>query len=123
MNRPPLITLLICIYCILNSINLIETWQFSQKDRFGIVALIFWITPVFLFWIRQSKLEGTVKDRPVLLGIALLCSFNGMVGSLHVLEHIGLACAFGALVPPLGINMVWIASSISSRSHSISTAM
>lgn len=111
-QKPHLITILICIYCVLNSLNLVETWINSRADRIGALAFILWITPVILFWIRQFKQDNLIKDRPILLAIGLFCSFNGMAGSLHVLEHIGLAFTISALLPSSRLHPVWLASSI-----------
>ena len=112
-NRPPAIAIAICIYCIMNSFDLVVTWMHPSQARLGAAALIIWVTPVILYWSLRTKFNEKLKGRPILLGLALLLSFNGMVGSLNVLEHVGLACAIGALLPPFPMNLVWLASSLS----------
>ncbi|MBN2297286.1 MAG: hypothetical protein JXM72_01760 [Deltaproteobacteria bacterium] len=112
-NRPPAIAIVICIYCIVNSLDLIVTWMHPSQSSLGAAALIIWVTPVILYWFFRTSSEEKTRDRPVLLGLGLLLSFNGMVGSLNVLEHMGLACAIGALLPPYPMNIVWLASSLS----------
>ncbi len=112
MKRPQLISILICIYCILTSLDLIETWV-STKDISGPVALGLWISPVAFFWYMQQKALFRLKESPLLLGLALFSSFNGMLGSLRVLGHLGIACAFGAILPPMPIRILWLAASVS----------
>jgi hypothetical protein len=68
---------------------------------------------VAVFWYRQRKAAGPWEDRPFLLGLALLCTFQGSLGSLHVLGHIGLAFALGSLIPPWPLHPVWLVSSLS----------
>lgn len=113
MKRPRLISILICIYCILNSFNLAETWMSSSRELAGPMALSLWASPVIFFWYMQQKTPQGMKERPFLLGLALFCSFNGMLGSLRILGHIGLACALGALVPNLPVHLFWLAASLS----------
>lgn len=113
MKRPRIITLFICIYCILNASDLIDTWVLLYKDPTGPIALALWVSPVIFFWYRQQTSPWQIDDRPLLLGIALFFSFNGMLGSLRVLGHAGLACAFAALIPPVPGFMLWLAASIS----------
>jgi len=96
-----------------NSLDLIVTWMHPSQARLGAVALIIWVTPVVFYWSLRNRFNEKTKDRPILLGLGLLLSFNGMLGSLNVLEHIGLACAIGALLPPFPMNLVWLASSLS----------
>ena len=112
MKRPSLITLLICVYSILCSLDLAETWLSSSSIPAGAAAFALWLSPVAIFWFRQTKSHPEVPDRPVLMGFALLLSFFGGVGSLHVLGHTGLALAIGSLLPPSGAHLLWLASSL-----------
>lgn len=113
MKRPQLISILICIYCILNSLNLAETWMSAAREIAGPMALGLWSSPVIFFWYIQQKTPRPTKERPLLLGLALFFSFTGMLGSLRILGHIGLACALGALLPNLPVHLFWLAASIS----------
>ena len=112
-TRPPAIAIVICIYCMVNSLDLIVTWMHPSQSSFGAAALVIWVSPVILYWSLRIRAEEKTEVRPVLLGLGLLLSFNGMVGSLHVLEHMGLACAIASLVPAYPMNLVWLASSLS----------
>ncbi len=112
MRRPSLITLLICAYCVLCSLDLVETWLSSSSIPVGAGAFVLWLSPVAVFWC--SRMEGSppeVPDRPILLGLALFFSFIGGVGSLRVLSHAGLALAVGSLMPASGAHLLWLSSS------------
>ncbi len=112
MKRPYLITLLILIYCMINAADLIPTWVVSATDALGAAALLLWSSPVLVFWGLHFSSPGEIRERPVILGLALLSSFAGMLGSLHVLGHAGLALALGALLPRMAFHTVWLACAI-----------
>ncbi len=113
VQRPQIVTVLICIYCVLNASDLVSTWVYSSRGLTGAFALALWASPVAVFWYRQWKAPRPWEDRPFLLGLALLCTFQGILGSLHVLGHIGLALALASLIPPCPVHPVWLASSLS----------
>lgn len=113
MKKPQLISLLICAYCLLNAADLLETWSRSHRSLMGALALALWCSPIGVFWLLQARRPLATRERPVLLCLAMALSFLGKAGSLRVLEHAGLAFALSALLPPLALHPVWLASSLS----------
>ena len=113
VNRPPLVGIAICVYCMWQSINLLYAWTCSPYDRFGWVSFLIWCAPVFLFWTRQSKICHISPARPIFLALGLFFAFHGLAGSIHVLQHIGLALAVAGLMPSVRLSLLWLFSSLS----------
>jgi len=96
-----------------NSRDLLWAWQHSTYDRYGWLAMLIWCTPLLIFWIRPSGVTGRENARTVLLGFGLFFSFLGVLGSLNVLQHIGLAFAGAGLASFSWMHAVWLCSALS----------
>jgi hypothetical protein len=77
------------------------------------VALLIWSIPVVLILMGRLSPPEASPARPLLLGMGLLSSLLGSLGSLNVLQHIGLAMALGALLPWSWCNLPWLIAAIS----------
>lgn len=114
IRRPSIIGIVICFYCAWQSCELVQSWMRSPYDRFGWIAFLIWFTPVIFFWLRQKQLpDPPPQGRPVYLGLGILSVFIGSIGSLHVLEHMGLAIAIVGLMPFSRLEPIWIFSALS----------
>jgi hypothetical protein len=110
MRRPHLVSLCILAYCAINSADLFGPWVQSRMLSVDAAAFFLWITPVAGFWLRRRTGAAPSGESPPALGIALMCSFIGMAGSLRVLCHLGFAVSLFALVPFAPLHLVWLAS-------------
>ena len=112
-HRPPAVAIAICVYCAFEASHLLHAWFNSPYDYFGWVAFGIWITPVFQYLFSNSGNNGRRPERPLLLGLGLFLSVQGMIGSFNVFQHMGLAFAVAGLMPPLRAHALWLGSAIS----------
>ncbi len=114
IRRPRSVAIAICVYCMWQALDLLQAWAYSPYDRLGWAAFIIWCVPVLFFWSRQTRIPlPAPPGRPFFLGMGIFFSFYGTAGSLHVLNHIGLAFSIAGLMPSLKWEILWIASSLS----------
>jgi len=112
-RNPPVVGIVIFLYCTWNSRDLLWAWQRSPYDRYGWLAMLIWCTPLLMFWIRPPGRTGSAPPQWIFLGTGLLLSFLGVIGSLNVLQHIGLAFTAAGLIPFSWLHVVWICSASS----------
>ena len=93
----------ILIYTGWNSSDLIVTWQESPLEVFTWVAFLIWVLPIAFLYSKANE---------VYLALALITSFLGSLGSLHILEHFGLAFALASFVPYSIYSLGWLFCSI-----------
>ena len=75
--------------------------------------MIIWLLPL-LFLKRIAKSESASEKTQLLFTVTgLLLSFIGVIGSLHVLEHVGLALVMAGWLPFSWVQIVWLLSAIS----------
>ncbi len=105
------VQLAICLYCGWNAVTLLN--ENSSFDRYDWLIMIIWLLPL-LFRQRIAKNGKAFKKTPLLyIGAGLLCSFIGVIGSLNVLKHVGLALAVASWMPFSWVQIVWLLSAIS----------
>ncbi|SCY30134.1 hypothetical protein [Desulfoluna spongiiphila] len=98
-------------YCLWHARDLLSAWQRSPHDRLGWLALFIWLVPVLY---RGRHLHrGLPAWSPLLLGLGLLLSFIGEMGSLNLLNHLGLATALAGLARITPRQLPWAAAAIS----------
>jgi len=99
IQKPPAVGISILLYCCWQASDLIGAWRFSALDRFGWLVFLIWCTPFVLYFKRQSENGKETGINAMLLGFGLFFSVLGQLGSLNVLQHIGLALAIAGLMP------------------------
>lgn len=98
-------------YCLWQARDLIAAWQRSPHERLGWVALFIWGFPIL--YKRSNLIRHQSDSTPLLLGLGLALSFIGDVGSLNVLQHLGLAMVLAGLLPPSPHHLLWTLTAIS----------
>ncbi|VFQ46484.1 hypothetical protein [Desulfoluna butyratoxydans] len=98
-------------YCLWHARDLLAAWQRSPHDRLGWLALFIWGLPILC---RGRHLEkGRPLGQPHLLALGLFLSFIGELGSLNLLNHLGLASALAGLVGLTPRQLPWVVAAIS----------
>lgn len=111
--HPQPVAIAICIYCGLQALGLVYAWKNSPYDRMGGVAFGIWCIPIFWYWLKQAGMEASPQTgKPLFLGLGLFLSYNGSMGSMHILEHLGLVFALGGIMPTKPIVFLWMAAAI-----------
>jgi hypothetical protein len=103
-NSAKLLAFLILLFCLWSGSNLIFLGAFTW------LLFVIWILPLLCYWTFIKKKDDRPFN-PIILGIALFCSFLGNLGELHVLQYLGLALSLGAFIPWSFFNLIWLASS------------
>ena len=110
---PSPIEVLILGYCLWQASDLVSSWLTAPAERYAWIAFIIWCIPVVWYVARTMQKQETKQSTPELLGVAIATSLIGGLGSLNILEHIGLALAFAGMLPFRWPNTVWIATALS----------
>lgn len=107
-----LLALLILAFCLWKALDIDKLWvQISYWEHFSWILIILWSAPVFFYWIATKESIHHAFN-PFLLGLALLFSIAGTIGSLNLFNYLGFACALSAFVPFSLSMFVWLVSSI-----------
>lgn len=106
--------LAILVYCAWQAADLLRAWQASPYDRLGWVALAVWLAAFPALRFSGGRKEYVARGpSPVLAGGALVLAGLGTMGSLNVLQHLGLACALAAWLPVGGTRRAaWLLASL-----------
>lgn len=112
IRGPVLLPILVFLYCAVNASDLVENWIMSGYDTVGAALFALWLVPPAASWVVGSAGKKFFEGGLVLPGLALVFSFSGTLGSLHVLGHAGLAFSIASLVPPVAFHVLWLASSV-----------
>lgn len=99
--------------CAANTLDLWDAWRTSPADAFGWLALLVWISPLFVLRFSANKYRLFEREEPGLLGLALSVSLVGYVGRVNALEHFGLILATAGLMKWRWVNLVWLAAGFS----------
>ena len=111
--RPSVVGMAVCLYCGWQCADLLRAWGHAPLERFAWVALLIWCAPVAWMWPRGSEHDAEAQGCPALLGLGLCLALAGALGSLNVIQHVGLALAIGGLLPWSGKRVFWLASAVS----------
>lgn len=107
-NSSYLLALLVLAYCIWNARDLHQSWFYiSLYEHYSWIILIIWLLPLLYYWTFTSRPKEQNMNS-ILLGLALITSLLGVLGSLHILNYIGLALAFAVFVPWSASTWVWL---------------
>ncbi|MDP1835578.1 MAG: hypothetical protein Q8K75_06560 [Chlamydiales bacterium] len=102
----------ILAYCVWQASDLPVSWLTAPAVKYAWIAFIIWCLPAFWhigYCILNEKPKGS---QPWLLGAAIVASLLGMLGSLNMLKHIGLALAIAGLIPfSLGVP-IWVGTAL-----------
>jgi hypothetical protein len=115
MNRylPSFIAFAIIIYCAWNASELLDSWWGAPYEHFSWILLLIWCFPIILFWFPGSPFHTSKPTcEPILLGLALIVSLIGVLGSLHAVEYLGFALALASLIPWSLKLIGWVISSL-----------
>lgn len=111
-RRPSLISLGVVAYCGWQSLDLLGAWRTSPFERFGWVALLLWLVPIFAGYASKAAMAGVPNSNPVLLWLGLGLSFVGTIGEANALHYAGLACALAGTLPWSWKQFPWLLSAI-----------
>jgi len=102
----------ITLYCAIQSRELLDVWFRSGYDRFAWLILLLWILPIVIPRLLGHTSTVPEKQSLIMMPVALLLTLIGQVGSLHIVQHTGLAIALASWVPFSLYQGLWIASAI-----------
>ncbi len=105
---PSPVALAVCAYCAWQSRDLVGAWKDAPFDRLAWLGLAIWCTPIL--WRRARSPES--GESSVLLALGVTCVLFGTLGSINVIEYLGLALALAGLLPWAWAHIIWIVSSI-----------
>ncbi|KZK73920.1 hypothetical protein EKD00_08630 [Chlorobium phaeovibrioides] len=105
--------LAITLWCIWQARDLLAAWEHSGYDQYGWIALLVWCLPVFMSGTSALLGAGSRQYGTAMLTAALLLALLGQAGSLHILQHAGLALALASWIPFSPHQLLWLLSSIS----------
>jgi hypothetical protein len=105
---PSLIEVAILLYCGWMASDLPHSWISTPAVRYEWVAFVIWASTCLCYMVFMPK-----GSTPLFLGLAVVCSLVGSIGSLHILNHLGLALAIAGMLPFSGPQVVWLASFVS----------
>jgi len=111
LERLRLAEAMVLAYCLWHARDLLSAWQRSPHDRLGWLALFIWLVPV-LYRGRHLRRDPPGWS-PLLLGLGLALSFIGEMGSLHLLNHLGLATALAGLAQVTPRQLPWVVTAVS----------
>lgn len=105
---PSKIGLIVLLFCITPTFDLMDAWTSSPADRWGWIALLIWISPLAMMrWIRgQHDLIG--EENQLLYLAALLTTLAGQVGRVNAIEHFAVLLACGGLLKCSVRSLVWM---------------
>ncbi len=110
---PSLLECAILFYCGFMAADLPHSWVSTPSVRHAWIAFLIWILP--WVWIVVSKIV-THSDKgssPILLGLAVISTLAGTIGSLHILNHFGFALALAGMLPYSWPQLIWLLTSLS----------
>lgn len=110
---PSLIEIAILAYCAIMAADLPHSWVSTPSVRYAWIAFAIWIVPWIWYVANKIRANKEKGSTPILLGIAVAVSLVGTIGSLHVLNHFGLALALAGMLPFSWPQLVWLGSFIS----------
>jgi len=100
------------VYCVIQARDLPTSWLSAPAVRYGWIAFFVWVLPVVVY-IGLSVIRGRDKgNNPLFLVGAVLASLIGVMGSLNILKHGGLALACAGLLPFNWPMILWLPASI-----------
>lgn len=111
LERTRLAEATVLAYCLWQARDLIPAWLKSPYDRLGWLALIIWLLPVL--YQRRPLCRYRSHSAPLLLGLGLALSCIGVVGSLNLLNHLGLATTLAGLAPASSRRFPWAVAAVS----------
>lgn len=103
MENIPWIAFFILAYCLWNSGDMFIFWQGHFWTDASLICFLIWLSP--LLWRRSYP-------NPVFLFIALVLTFLGNLGEVHILQNLALGFAIGSFYPISWLSVLWIFSSI-----------
>ncbi|WP_165498794.1 hypothetical protein [Chlorobium sp. N1] len=92
--------------------DLLGAWQHSGYDRYGWLVLLVWCAPLFIFRLSGKPQNIAESQDMRMLPIALLLTLAGQIGSLHILQHAGLAVALASWLPFSPLQLLWTLSAL-----------
>ncbi len=110
---PTLIELAILLYCIVMAADLPHSWTSTPSVRYAWIAFLIWIAPWIYFVAKKIRTDSDKGSTPALLGLAVASSLAGTIGSLHALNHFGLALALAGMLPFSWQQLTWLVCFIS----------
>lgn len=110
---PSLIEVAILLYCGWMARDLPQSWVSTPSVRYAWIAFFIWLTPWMWVVGRQISADEEKSSTPLLLGFAVVSTLAGSIGSLHILNHFGVALALTGMLPWSWQQMIWLLSSIS----------
>lgn len=111
--RPSLIELAVVAFCIWQAYDLPSDWVSFPFLRLSWLSFVIWFLPIPIYWIFPINSQTERRTTPILFWIALILSVLGMLGSLHALQHLGVAFALMGLVSWTWWSFIWLASCVS----------
>lgn len=109
---PSWLEIAIFAYCLIQARDLPTSWLTAPAVRYGWVAFLIWFLPVLLYVGLTALRSGDKRSTPLFLVGAILLSLIGVMGSLNILKHSGLALACAGLLPFSWPVLVWLPASI-----------
>ena len=104
----PLVELAILAFAAWQSHDLLNAWQHSPHDRFGWLALLVWLTPLAVQFVRGGKISAS----PFLMGAAIVSGTLGELTELHFFGHIALALVIAAWFKISWRSLLWLAAAV-----------
>ena len=110
---PSLTEAAILLYCVWMALDLPQSWVSTPSVRYAWIAFFLWLTPWMWVVGRKIFFDEEKGSTLLLLGLAVVSALAGFIGSLHILNHFGLALALAGMLPWSWQQMIWLLSSIS----------
>jgi hypothetical protein len=100
-------------YCIWQSLDLLDAWTSSPRDRFAWFALCIWVLPVVAIQSRDRMRRYTGDETYTLYGFAVVFTMLGQMGTFNTIQHFGLLLAVTGLMRWSKRTALWLATGVS----------
>lgn len=107
----PLLAVAVFLYCAWNALDLVDLFLINDWRIAPAVSLSIWLLSGVIYIYLMRKIP--YHTNYILVIIALISSLLGTLGSLHIFQHIGFACAYAALLPWTKGVIPWLMGAIS----------
>jgi hypothetical protein len=109
---PSLIELAVLGYCLWQASDLPASWLHAPAARYAWIAFLIWIMPVVWHLVECVTSNEDKGYQPIFLGLAVVITLAGTLGSLNALKHVGLAFAIAGMLPFRLENLLWLVTAV-----------